>query len=80
MIVHCSDGWDRTPQIASLAQLLLDPYYRLVAWLAVWMVGWLVACLLGFLCLLIGWLATLMVLRMEVATAIPRHLTTDWFY
>ena len=28
MIVHCSDGWDRTPQIVSLTQLLLDPYYR----------------------------------------------------
>ncbi|XP_023340407.1 myotubularin-related protein 4 [Eurytemora carolleeae] len=28
VIVHCSDGWDRTPQIASLAQLILDPYYR----------------------------------------------------
>ncbi len=42
VLVHCSDGWyefaiiivtnivyrDRTPQITSLAQLLLDPYYR----------------------------------------------------
>eukprot|EP00092_Neocalanus_flemingeri_P094563 GFUD01120259.1.p1 GENE.GFUD01120259.1~~GFUD01120259.1.p1 ORF type:complete len:972 (-),score=250.85 GFUD01120259.1:755-3670(-) len=28
VIVHCSDGWDRTPQIVSLSQLLLDPYYR----------------------------------------------------
>jgi len=28
VIVHCSDGWDRTPQIVSLTQLLLDPYYR----------------------------------------------------
>ena len=28
MIVHCSDGWDRTPQIVALSQLLLDPYYR----------------------------------------------------
>jgi len=28
VIVHCSDGWDRTPQLVSLAQLLLDPYYR----------------------------------------------------
>ena len=23
-----SDGWDRTSQIVSLAQLLLDPHYR----------------------------------------------------
>lgn len=28
VLVHCSDGWDRTPQIISLAQLILDPYYR----------------------------------------------------
>lgn len=27
-VVHCSDGWDRTPQIVSLAQLILDDYYR----------------------------------------------------
>lgn len=30
VLVHCSDGWDRTPQIISLAQLLLDPYYRTI--------------------------------------------------
>ncbi|XP_063049675.1 myotubularin-related protein 3 [Engraulis encrasicolus] len=29
-LVHCSDGWDRTPQIAALAKLMLDPYYRTV--------------------------------------------------
>ncbi|XP_076632772.1 phosphatidylinositol-3,5-bisphosphate 3-phosphatase MTMR4 isoform X1 [Colletes latitarsis] len=28
VLVHCSDGWDRTPQIVTLAQILLDPYYR----------------------------------------------------
>jgi protein tyrosine phosphatase len=28
VLVHCSDGWDRTPQIASLAQLMIDPFYR----------------------------------------------------
>lgn len=28
VMVHCSDGWDRTPQICALAQLLLDPYFR----------------------------------------------------
>lgn len=28
VMVHCSDGWDRTPQIVSLAEILLDPYYR----------------------------------------------------
>ncbi|KAL8604616.1 hypothetical protein ACOMHN_013396 [Nucella lapillus] len=30
VVVHCSDGWDRTAQISSLAQLLLDPYYRTI--------------------------------------------------
>jgi hypothetical protein len=28
VLVHCSDGWDRTAQLSCLAQLLLDPYYR----------------------------------------------------
>ncbi|XP_031278562.1 phosphatidylinositol-3-phosphatase myotubularin-1-like [Pistacia vera] len=28
VLVHCSDGWDRTTQLVSLANLLLDPYYR----------------------------------------------------
>ena len=28
VLVHCSDGWDRTPQLTGLSQLLLDPYYR----------------------------------------------------
>ncbi|KAI1729151.1 myotubularin-like phosphatase domain-containing protein [Ditylenchus destructor] len=29
-VIHCSDGWDRTSQTVSLAQLILDPYYRTV--------------------------------------------------
>jgi hypothetical protein len=28
VLVHCSDGWDRTAQLTSLAQLLIDPYAR----------------------------------------------------
>ncbi|KAG8195485.1 hypothetical protein JTE90_010789 [Oedothorax gibbosus] len=28
VVVHCSDGWDRTAQLTSLAMLILDPYYR----------------------------------------------------
>uniref|UniRef100_A0A0N5AA77 phosphatidylinositol-3,5-bisphosphate 3-phosphatase n=1 Tax=Syphacia muris TaxID=451379 RepID=A0A0N5AA77_9BILA len=28
VLVHCSDGWDRTSQLTSLAMLQLDPYYR----------------------------------------------------
>ena len=28
VIIHCSDGWDRTSQVSALSQLCLDPYYR----------------------------------------------------
>eukprot|EP00736_Rhodelphis_marinus_P000868 Rmarinus@m.28156 len=28
VVVHCSDGWDRTSQLVALALLQLDPYYR----------------------------------------------------
>lgn len=28
VLVHCSDGWDRTAQLTALSLLLLDPYYR----------------------------------------------------
>lgn len=28
VLVHCSDGWDRTSQLTSLSLLLMDPYYR----------------------------------------------------
>ena len=28
VLIHCSDGWDRTPQLVTISQLLLDPYYR----------------------------------------------------
>ena len=30
VIINCSDGWDRTPQIVSLTKILLDPYYRTI--------------------------------------------------
>uniref|UniRef100_A0A6B2KYF9 Uncharacterized protein n=1 Tax=Arcella intermedia TaxID=1963864 RepID=A0A6B2KYF9_9EUKA len=30
VLVHCSDGWDRTSQIVSLSMLLNDPYYRTI--------------------------------------------------
>lgn len=30
VVVHCSDGWDRTSQVCSLAALLLDPFYRTI--------------------------------------------------
>ncbi|KAJ3186834.1 hypothetical protein HK101_009561 [Irineochytrium annulatum] len=28
VLVHCSDGWDRTAQLCSLSEMCLDPYYR----------------------------------------------------
>lgn len=28
VLVHCSDGWDRTAQVCGLAQVMLDPYFR----------------------------------------------------
>ena len=28
VVVHCSDGWDRTAQLTSLAMLMLDSFYR----------------------------------------------------
>ena len=28
VLVHCSDGWDRTPQISALVRICLDKYHR----------------------------------------------------
>jgi len=30
VVIHCSDGWDRTAQIATLGEMVLDPYYRTI--------------------------------------------------
>ncbi|RMJ07228.1 hypothetical protein BHE90_014124 [Fusarium euwallaceae] len=30
VLIHCSDGWDRTSQLSALAQIMLDPYYRTI--------------------------------------------------
>lgn len=30
VLVHCSDGWDRTAQLTTLAMMMLDPYYRTI--------------------------------------------------
>lgn len=30
VVVHCSDGWDRTTQLTSLSMLMLDGYYRTI--------------------------------------------------
>jgi hypothetical protein len=29
-LVHCTDGWDRTPQLSATAQILVDGYYRTI--------------------------------------------------
>lgn len=28
VLVHCSDGWDRTSQVCSITQFCIDPYFR----------------------------------------------------
>lgn len=28
VLIHCSDGWDRTSQLSALSQIMLDPYFR----------------------------------------------------
>ncbi|KAJ3614936.1 hypothetical protein NHX12_018505, partial [Muraenolepis orangiensis] len=35
VLVHCSDGWDRTAQACSVASVLLEPYYRTIQGLMV---------------------------------------------
>lgn len=30
ILVHCSDGWDRTAQLCALVGILFDPYYRTI--------------------------------------------------
>lgn len=35
VLIHCSDGWDRTAQLCSLTQICMDSYYRTIRGLAV---------------------------------------------
>ena len=35
VLVHCSDGWDRTSQLTALSQLMLDPFYRTIRGFAI---------------------------------------------
>ena len=35
VLVHCSDGWDRTSQVCSLVQIILDPFFRTIEGFAV---------------------------------------------
>ena len=30
VLIHCSDGWDRTSQVSAVAQVLLDSYFRTI--------------------------------------------------
>lgn len=30
VLIHCSDGWDRTAQLAAVAQICLDPFFRTI--------------------------------------------------
>lgn len=30
VLIHCSDGWDRTSQLSALSQVMLDPYFRTI--------------------------------------------------
>jgi hypothetical protein len=30
VLLHCSDGWDRTAQVSALAQIMLEPYHRTI--------------------------------------------------
>ena len=30
VLIHCSDGWDRTSQLSAISQLCLDPYFRTI--------------------------------------------------
>jgi myotubularin-related protein 6/7/8 len=30
VLIHCSDGWDRTSQLSALSQIMLEPYYRTI--------------------------------------------------
>ncbi|KAL9642592.1 hypothetical protein ABK040_011157 [Willaertia magna] len=35
VLAHCSDGWDRTSQVVSLFQMMVDPYFRTMEGFAV---------------------------------------------
>lgn len=30
VLIHCSDGWDRTSQLSAISQIMLDPFYRTI--------------------------------------------------
>ena len=57
MLVHCSDGWDRTSQVVSLAELMLDPYYRTIeVCVCVCGGGYMCVCMRVFVCLCVWYM------------------------
>ena len=30
VLIHCTDGWDRTSQLSATSQLLIDPFFRTI--------------------------------------------------
>ena len=30
VLIHCSDGWDRSSQLISLTEIILDPFFRTI--------------------------------------------------
>lgn len=57
VLVHCSDGWDRTAQVCALGSLLMDPYYRTIKGFMVPTTSWVFArCLCPTCCALSGML------------------------
>ena len=50
VLIHCTDGWDRTAQLSSLAMLMLDPYYRTIRGLEVCTYVHTYVCCYTFLC------------------------------
>ena len=30
VLIHCSDGWDRSTQLITLTEIILDPFFRTI--------------------------------------------------
>ncbi len=41
VVIHCSDGWDRTAQLCSLSQILIEPYRTLIGFIALIEKDWI---------------------------------------
>ena len=73
VLVHCSDGWDRTAQLTALAMLMLDPHYRTIRGFEV--SGWCVCVCVGGWCVWVG-LAKLFPLGLCYVATVFTILTT----